>query len=42
MKTAHEIDRLGGKGLKVTRGTVSQVDRDGKFDQDRRWHRAKL
>jgi hypothetical protein len=29
-ETAHEIDRLGGKGLKVTRGTVSQVDRDGK------------
>ena len=29
-ETAHEIDRLGGKGLKVARGTVSEVDRDGK------------
>jgi hypothetical protein len=28
--TAHEIDRLGGDGLKVARGTVTQVDRDGK------------
>jgi urease accessory protein UreE len=29
-ETAHEIDRLGGRGLKVTKGTVSQLDRDGK------------
>jgi len=29
-ETAHEIDRLGGDGLKVSKGTVSSVDRDGK------------
>lgn len=29
-ETAHEIDRLGNGGLKVAKGTVSQVDRDGK------------
>jgi hypothetical protein len=29
-ESAHEIDRLGGDGLKVSRGTVSDVDRDGK------------
>jgi hypothetical protein len=29
-ETAHEIDRLGGDGLKVAKGTVSHVDRDGK------------
>jgi hypothetical protein len=29
-ETAHEIDRLGGDGLKVARGTVTNVDRDGK------------
>ena len=28
--TAHEIDRLDRSGLKVARGTVTQVDRDGK------------
>ncbi len=29
-ETAHEIDRLGGDGLKVTEGTVSHVDRAGR------------
>ena len=29
-ETAHEIDRLGGDGLKVAKGTVSHVDRAGK------------
>jgi hypothetical protein len=29
-ETAHEIDRLGGDGLKVAEGTVSHVDRAGR------------
>jgi len=29
-ETAHEIDRLGDDGLKVTEGTVSHVDRAGR------------
>jgi urease accessory protein UreE len=29
-ETAHEIDKLGSDGLKVAKGTVSHVDRDGK------------
>lgn len=29
-ETAHEIDRLDRGGLKIARGTVTQVDRDGK------------
>jgi hypothetical protein len=29
-KTAHEVDRIGEGGLKVTEGTVSKIDRGGK------------
>ena len=29
-ETAHEIDRLGGDGLKVADGTVSHLDRAGR------------
>jgi hypothetical protein len=29
-ETAHEIDRLGGDGLKVADGTISHIDRTGR------------